>query len=252
MSVHTARGVLTFASHPVQTQRAHYSTKTGDSEWSIRHTGHKASGSDRVKAQDFNTGLIRLWFTPSLAKALGIPFDRRRRILVSIGSHWPDLFKNGWRYDEGAPGGSRTKINKNTTIQHWVDAHGGTYEALKRLERKNGDKILLFVEAIRIAKEVGVVLTPEAKSQGYRFKSGMATLVEPCRRENYPCWIMALLSMKYAQSKCYWAEELGGHFALIFGRFRRQARGANKVKHWKRKPSIIWGPSSARKWILAA
>lgn len=224
---------------PGATQRLHLSPKVGDSRHGILLAAHHPAGADHVMALDFNMQTVVLTF----------PGGSRR--LVAIGAHWPKVGQNGYdRYkDKAGRVHKLTAAQKRLTIQQWVDHHGGTHHALQMLRRRNGDQFLTWEEAVRFASKHGVVLTPELKSRAFANRLLASEMVSTCKKYDYPLWSMALLSMKDAQGKAAAIIGAGGHFSLIFGRFTSQARGTNKIARWSVKPSQIWGPATAKRWI---
>lgn len=223
---------------PGGTQRRHETPKAGDSKAAIRRTQHMAAGPDHVKCLDFNMQVI-------LLVVAGI------KRWVAIGAHWPTIGQNG--YDRCVINGhvrKLTRAEKRMTIQAWVTRHGGGIEALHMLRRPNGDHILTWDEAVPYAKAHGVVLTPELKSRKFATPAVAKAFVDVCRKHDYPCWTMALLKMKEARGKCSAIVTAGGQFAIIFGNFRSMARGKSKIANWTVAPTQIWGPGSAKRWLV--
>ncbi len=72
---------------------------------------------------------------------------------------------------------------------------------------------MTWEQSVQYAAGKGVVLTPELKSEGFTLDLVAEDMVS------------------------------------IFGRFRPQAREGNQVAGWAVKPSQIWGPVIARRWI---
>lgn len=240
MPVKTNQGrVVGFTTPPfANTQRRHLKTTIGDAEAAIRSTARVPAGPDHVKCLDFNVQVITIWE------------DGKKRYIV-VGGHWARFWLNGFRIYKGKDGHFHPipAKQRHWTMQQWVNHYGGNMAALKMLHRKNGDQVLTWGEAVWIADSVDVVLCPELKTPAFRYRDVCEQMVWACEKFNYPLWSMALLKMRFAREKCAAMISAGGHFSLIFGKFRSQARGTNKVAGWKVKPNEIWGPKSARQWL---
>ncbi len=242
---------------PGSTQRAHFTPARGDCHAAIMAVGRKALGSDKIKALDANLQAIKV-------KLKGIWVWR-----VVLG-HWGVLGRDGYTHWVDSKGkhhalvtprmarkarrsGKKLTVQTTMSYQQWINDHGGSEESLHLLRKRNGNTVLTWEAAVTIAKRNGVVLCGELKSRAFATTAALAEyMVAVCRRLDYPCWVMSLLSMWNAQGKCQMFRTAGADFALIFGRFRNQAKGANKIVHWTNKPDQIWGPASARQWLKAA
>jgi len=192
---------------------------------------------------DGNINIVYLWVDGRL---IAVPF---------LG-HWTRFRMNGYTHYRDAHGVVR-KIPKRQlgwTYQQWCNHHGRDIAALNMLVKKvrgKWEKALTWEQAVVIAKSHNTIITPELKAQAFKKPSVAARLVDVCRQHDYPCWAMALLKMKFCREKCAAVVNAGGHFSIIFGKFRRMARGTNKIARWTIKPSRIWGPASARQWLRA-
>ncbi len=224
---------------PPHTQRLHLSTRVGDSMHGIDLCSRRPAGADQVAALDYNMQTVEA------VDGLG------ERTVIPVSGHWTSIGRNGYDSCHLESGGLRrlTRAERRMTYQQWVDRHEGTLASLQDLRRRNGDFPMTWEQSVQYAAGKGVVLTPELKSQGFTLDLVAEDMVRVCREFDYPLWAMALLSMKFADLKCAAIENAGGSFALIFGRFRPQAGGANQVAGWVVKPSQIWGPVIARRWI---
>lgn len=240
----SGRTTLGFATPPFRnTQRLHLPTTKGDSAAGIRACQHKPAGPDHVKCLDYNTSVVKYRNAQGETK------------YIIHGAHWSRFRMNGytlWRDKQGHYHKIKGK-QRFWTYQQWVDhykgAAGGPTQALHMLYRPNGDPVQTWVEAVGYAKRCGVVLTPELKSVLFALNVVAEQFVNVCKTRDYPCWPMALLKMRRAKEKCHAIIKAGGYFALIFGKFRSQARGENKVRDWPTKPTVIWGPKTARQWL---
>jgi hypothetical protein len=231
--------VLTFATPPPEyTNRAHFLPSVGDGKSSIRRTAAKKAGADKVKCEDANVMGVRV---------------RNRKTgkwywIVILG-HWSRPWLNGYRRVRMGNGEVRG-FSRTMTYQQWINKNDGDVRCLKRLMRRNGDRVLTWDQAVAYASKMGVVLTPELKSRAFATIKDLAEhMVFVCKRHNYPLWSMALLKMRDAAGKCELMINAGGHFALIFGKFRSQARGTNKIAGWPVPPTVVWGPVSAKRWL---
>lgn len=258
MPVKTGRGTLHYGSKPVKGHREHYDPKVGDTRWSIEHTAHQPAGPDKIKQQDFNTTLLWLTLVPRdasseyLVELLHLEWDgkNRKRVLVSIGGHWETVGGNGFTHwvDDKHKAHHFTKdqlrVRAGLTIQEFVDNHGGTFHTLHKLRRPvSGDYPLLWVEAIRIADGLGVVLVSETKHPSYAGDLGAATITEPCRIYDYPCWPMTLITMAKALEKFLAFRHRKVPLMIIMGRKMTAARRAS----YKRKIKTTW-PAQPTYW----
>lgn len=230
----------TFASKmPKATQRRHFDSDKSDCESSIRRTAQGPVGPDGVRAVDFNVQVV-------VVKIAG------RSVRVVVSGHWQKIGWNGMTHVRTSKGLRRlTRREKRMTYQQWVNLHDGDLEALLSLRRPNGDRPLTWEQAVRLAKDLKVVLTPELKSRAFVRADVAEHLVQVCGEHDYPLWSMALLSMRYCKGKCYAIVDAGGQFAIIFGRQRYLAYGPNLIKNWTLSPSRIWGPKRAVRWLTA-
>lgn len=179
-----------------------------------------------------------------------------------VGAHWAKIGQNGFtHYAQDGKLHKLTRRQKRMTIQTWVDNHGGTVKALNMLRKRGGrrtgkrrirainDYPMTWKQAVKFADRCDTVLTPELKSIKFALEAVAKDMATVCATYNYPLWPMTLLKMKKAREKCAAFVSQGYEFALIFGKFRSQARGTNKIKGWEHKPTVIWGPASARAWL---
>jgi len=224
---------------PAATGRLHLSTKVGDSYHGIRLCANRPAGADKLKALDWNM------------QTVVVMVPGRGLQVVPMSGHWPQLGKNGYKRCRQRTGGVRrlTRAERRMTYQEWVDKHDRSLDALKAVRRRNGDRPLTWGEAVQYAVVHGVVLIPELKSRAFARVDVAEGMRWACEKFDHPFWAMALLNMWGASRKCAAVRAAGGQFALIFGRFRRLARGTNKVKGWSSKPTQIWGPRTAKWWI---
>lgn len=230
----------TFASHmPRETERAHFEPAQSDCLSAILSASHRPLGADGVRALDFNMQVV-------------IVTINGHRVPVAIGAHW---FKIGWNgmthvvTEHGVR--ALTRRERRMTYQQWANAHGGDVKSILSLRRANGDRPLLWEEAVSLAKEHGVVLTPELKSQKFGWPSVAAHMVAVCKQHDYPLWAMSLLWMKNCKEKCHAIIDAGGQFAIIFGNRQYLALGPNRVKRWALRPTQVWGPRRAKRWLDA-
>lgn len=230
---------------PFAIHRRHESPKTGDTQSAII----RASGD----GLDINQQSIHF-------KALN------QRLPCS--GHWAKLKQNGITHCK-LPGQklrriTRAEYRKYPTMQAWVDGHGGDVAALNSLRKRGGrrtkignkrvrainDYPMTWEQQVKFANRTDTALTPELKSPQFATVENLADYMKRiCQKYDYPLWPMALLKMKFCQQKCAEFREQGDQFALIFGKFTSMARGENKIKDWKYKPTRIWGPASARRWL---
>lgn len=235
---------LTFDTPPPQhVTRFHPPYRKANSKWAIRATGNQRVGGDGVKAMDFDTRTVML------------KLESGGSDHVAIGAHGGTIGKDGWTHYINERG-VRVKLTfrqRRMSYQAFINWRGGDRKALHSLRRAKvpGDHPITHYEAMQYAEGEGVVLTPELKSLNFAAPAVADRLVNNCRKRDYPCWTMALLSMKEADGKCEAIIEAGGHFSLIFGKFRHLARGKNKIASWGVKPTRIWGPITARQWLRA-
>jgi hypothetical protein len=223
---------------PQVTKRRHETPAKGDCQSAIM----RASGG----CLDFNLQLIRF-----------------KTGTQPVGAHWADLKKDGFTHCH-LPGQklrriTRAEYKKYPTLQKWVTGHGGEVRALNALKKRGGGRFgkskaindypMTWVQAVRFADRCDTVLTPELKSPGFAKKTVAATMAQVCRTLDYPLWPMTLLSMAGAEQKvaAFVSQKL--QCALIFGTDRWMAKGRNRVKGWRYKPTVIWGPASARAWL---
>jgi hypothetical protein len=220
---------------PRATTRAHRSPKTGDCKNAIIAAGGGC--------MDGNVNVVYLWV---IGKMTAVPF---------LG-HWTRFRMNGFTHYKGKDGIIRPipKKQLHWTYQQWCNHHGRDIASLNMLVKRVGGRwqqALTWEQAVEIAIEHNTVITPELKAQAFKLPQVAAKIVDVCRAHDYPCWAMALLKMKFCRQKCAAVIGQGGHFSIIFGKFRKMARGTNKIRTWVIKPSQIWGPASARQWLRA-
>jgi hypothetical protein len=180
-----------------------------------------------------------------------------------VGAHWASLKKNGITHCK-LPGQklrpiTRAEYRKYPTLQRWVNGHGHDVHALNTLRKRGGGRFgkstaindypMTWDQAVRFADRCDTVLTPELKSPRFAVRTVVAAMAAVCRKYDYPLWPMTLLSMDGAQAKvaAFVSQKL--QCALIFGTDRWMAKGTNKIKGWTYKPTVIWGPASARAWL---
>lgn len=228
---------------PFAIRRRHESPKTGDTQSAII----RASGG----ALDINQQNI---YFSALKKTL------------SCSGHWETLKKNGITHckigNHPLRRITRAEYKKYPTMQTWVNGHGGDVEALNQLRKRGGrrtkigkkrvrainDYPMTWWQQVKFAERCDTALTPEMKDWS-KIQEVADYMKWVCKHFNYPLWPMALLKMKFCEQKCAAFRENHDQFALIFGKFTFMARGANKIKNWKYKPTRIWGPASARHWL---
>lgn len=219
---------------PFATRRKHSSPRAGDCKAAIKRAQHGC--------MDGNLQVVFLWVAGRLT---AVPY---------LG-HWTRLGMNGITHTDIS--GTRRKLTlreRRLTYQQWCNRHGRDLEALNSLMKRVGgqwNRVLTWDQAVEYADEVNTIITPELKSRAFAKIAVAAKVVDVCRKYDYPCWTMALLKMKLCRQKCAAIRFNGGQFAIIFGKFRRMARGANKTAKWTTKPNEIWGPKSARQWLRA-
>jgi hypothetical protein len=222
---------------PARTQRNHPHYKVSNSKAAIRATGRLKGGADGLKCMDFD---MRCIFMDVAGKRTG----------VAIGAHNDSLNKEGWtHYKKGNRIIPIPKSQRNMTIQKWVDTHGRNKAGLQLLRRTNGDYPLTHWDAMDYAKEKGVVLCPELKSIAFAIPAVARRVVFQCRRADYPCWTMRLVWMSHAEEVCQAVINEGGQHAIIFGNKGHLANGPNLIKDWDPKPTRVWGPPAAVKWL---
>lgn len=222
---------------PQVTRRRHETPYAGDTQSAII----RASGG----CLDVNLGLIKF---------------KGRPLKVPVTGHWPQVGRNGfthWKPGPKQPLKKLTAAQKKMTMQAWVDHHGGTIHALNMLRKRGGGKRkrpindypLTWGQAVAFADRCNTVLTPEVKDTEFANRLIAKSMAEVCGKHDYPLWPMALLKMRKCKEKCEAFTIQNLEFALIFGKFRAMARGTNKIKGWEHKPTVIWGPASARQWL---
>lgn len=190
---------------------------------------------------DGNVQVVYLWVVGAL---MAVPY---------LG-HWTRFRMNGFTHwmDKAGHVHPIPKKQLHWTYQQWCNAHGRDIASLNMLVKKVSgvwQHALTWDQAVVIALEHHTVITPELKSQAFGKHPAARALVEVCKKHDYPCWAMALLKMKFCRQKCAAVRFYGGGFSIIFGKFRRMARGTNKIAKWTTKPNQIWGPASARQWL---
>ena len=224
---------------PLQTQRAHFDPKVGDSWHAIQRTAHLSIGQDAIRALDMNFQLV--------PRRIPDGHGGYAIVWVAMSMHWAKPGKNGYDRFVGADG----QIHMMTRRQRRMTAQEWGYDGVMTWRRATGERPLTYEEAIAYAAEHGVVITAELKSP--RFARAQATLeamVTACKAVGHPAWFMALITMKDARGKCAAVIAAGGQFALIFGRFR-WTRKPKDWAAWKPKPTRMWGPRRTRRWLAA-
>lgn len=217
---------------PASTRRRHETPTRGDSQSAII----RASGG----CLDFN--MTALTFNTHTG-----------RHYLPVAGHWPNVGQNGWTHTN-IGGGIRplTKAEKHMSLQSWVNSHGGNIHALNSLLKHAGrhewDYAMTWGQAVPFAADHNTILTPELKSQAFRFFTLAKHMASVCREHDYPFWAMALVNMKYAREKCAAVVAAGGSFALIYGHNRRLALKPPAGWPWTPKPTRNWGPVWARRW----
>lgn len=221
---------------PGNTKRRHESPKRGDAQSAIM----RASGG----CLDFNLQCVII--------------QHPSKVFVPVGAHWDSLKKNGITHtniDGKLRKITRAEYRKYKTIQAWVDGHGKNVRAINSLHKKGrrrgaaNDYVMTWEQAIKFADRCDTVLTPELKDLAFTLTGVAKGMADACRKLDYPLWPMTLLKMKKAAEKCAAFRSQGYQFCLIFGKFRSQARGPNKIAKWPHKPTQIWGPRSAKQWL---
>lgn len=213
---------------PPRTNRAHYTPSwRGDRPAALQQVGRKRLGPGRVRAIDVNLQVSK----DGTAWAM----------------HWGIPKKDNFKYILATNGRVRkmTAAELRRNVSAWTDAQIFRW---RRGRVKPSARPHTYREMARIAVLHHVVICGELKSRRFAEKAVAERLVHDAKLANHPAWFMALINMKNCRGKCEAIRDAGGHFALIFGRFRGLARRAPADwDRWRHKPTRIWGPA---KWPL--
>jgi len=219
---------------PKYTKRRHETAVAGDTQSAII----RANGG----CLDFNVRLIK--------------FETGTH---PVGAHNTGVGQNGYTHCQlhGHRMRQLTRAERRLTLQQWVDRHGKNVTALNALRKRGAlsrshpinDYAMTWRQAVKFADRCDTVLCPELKDRRFTQRAMARYMASVCKELDYPLWPMALLSMWKPAEKCAAFVGQGYEFALIFGKSRYLAYGRNKIKGWRYKPTVIWGPRSARAWL---
>lgn len=213
---------------PAATHRAHFEPPwRGDRLAAIYAVGRKRPGPGGVRAIDVNLQVSKEG--------------------TAWAAHWGIPKKDNWKYILGTNGHVRkmTRAELRKPMGTWTDAQ---IHRWRRGRTAGSARPHTYREMARAAVHHRVVICGELKSRRFAEKAVAEKLVADAKAVGHPPWFMALINMKNCRGKCEAVRNAGGHFAIIFGRFRSLARRAPADWHaWSPKPSRIWGPA---KWSL--
>jgi len=154
--------------------------------------------------------------------------------------HWDKAGQNGYHYIV-EPGTHHvrkmTKAEQRRPLSDWTSAQVARWRAGPSYDSRSPKT---WEQAVVNAKRHNVIITPECKSRKFAYPAVAKMMVDVARKHDYPCWPMALWTMKDAHGKCDAFADAGVKFAIIFGKAKVLRPLARRTtKRWQHHP-VIW------------